>query len=235
MPNSLFGLLLFVVLLVPGFVHASLRRSMVPTRTRTSVFLETTQLVTVSLAVNALVWSVAALLRLHEWIAAHTPDVRLLLDDPRGYALADESHRLGYVVAWAMVLLAAACGLAVALARRVGPFTLIDRMFSPAIVPTPAWYVAFEERPPAGTAVVVGCQLNDGSYVQGRLDWYSTEAEETADRDLMLGRPLSVLNPAGEELAATMDRIVISARDLSRIDVWFVNEDVVAQAADTAT
>lgn len=82
MPTTLIGLLISVAFLTPGFLHAAQRRVLAPQGER-SVLMETTSVVSISLATNSIVAAVFGLLR---WqIPEHTPDIGHLLRTPSNY------------------------------------------------------------------------------------------------------------------------------------------------------
>lgn len=115
----------------------------------------------------------------------HTPEVGRLLLEGSAYA----APRLGYLLLWGFAVLILSSGLALLLGVRPGPVQAVAERFAPAIVEVSAWYHVFDEGP-EGARVYVGCDLRDGSYVGGLLEWYSTEVAETADRDLVIAEPI---------------------------------------------
>lgn len=221
MPTSVVGLLFFAALLVPGLVHLGARRTVIPYHQRLSPFMETTQLVAVSLAVNSVILAAFGAARLNQTVNDHTPDVRAILTAPRAYIVTVDDNRLMYVAGWAAALLCLACLLAFALGRRLGPLKAIDGLFVPAVATVPMWWNVFRDCAPSGTVVFVGLQLQDGGYALGRLDWFSTEPEESADRDIVIAPPITLLDPAGEPIATSAERLIYSARDIRRIDVTY--------------
>jgi hypothetical protein len=216
-PTTLGGLLLFVVLLVPGFIHYVQRRSTIPQR-ELSPLVETATLATVSIATNGVTLGAFGLLRMT--VPRHTPETRRLLLEGSRYA----GSRLGYLALWGAGLLLASCALAFALSIRPRPLRWLSEQFTPAIVDVSAWYHVFEEGPD-DASVYVGCELKDGTYFGGTLEWYSTEVAETADRDVVLAAPIT-LRPADGKPREIEDvsRLVISARELSRVYVSYVAE-----------
>ncbi len=106
---------------------------------------------------------------------------------------------------------------------RPRPIEAVAERFAPAIVDVSAWYHAFDEGP-QGATVYVGCDLRDGSYVGGLLDWYSTEVVETADRDFVIAAPITY-RPSGSNEDRTIDgfsRLILSVRDVARLYVSYV-------------
>jgi hypothetical protein len=219
-PTTTVGLLLFVGFLTPGFLHYVQRRALVPQRSL-SPLVETATLVTTSVATNAVVLLCFGLLRLAA--PGHTPDVGSLLGSgTRGdYFIGN----VPYVLGWGAGLLVLSSVLAL-LAARWGWFrSRVTDLFAPVIVDTSAWYQVFEERPegnPDGK-VYVGCDMRDGSYIAGVLAWYSTEVDETADRDFVLAPPLVRKTAEGEEDLA-FERVILSARDVLTMYVTWLDD-----------
>jgi hypothetical protein len=110
MPTTFAGLLLFILFLVPGLVHYTVRRGLAPAHVQVSALVETAQLVTVSTAVNTVVLAAFGVLRTIAPIRAHTLDLGRLLAGPSEYVLAGSNERLAYVFVWTLGFLAVACG-----------------------------------------------------------------------------------------------------------------------------
>ena len=140
MPTTLVGLLLFAGLLVPGFVHYTQRRWRVPQRSL-SPLVETANLVTVSMATNAVVLTLFGAYR--SWQPDHAPDVRRVVLDGWSYS----GDRIGYLSLWAATLLAASSGLAYLLGVRPRWIEGFSARFAPSIVDLSTWYYVFEAGP----------------------------------------------------------------------------------------
>ena len=110
--------------------------------------------------------------------------------------------------------------------RMTGRLGRVVTFLAPAIVDVSAWYRVFEESGP-GTAVYVGCDLRDGTYVGGYLDWYSTDVAETADRDFVLGAPLTTRKGGKSSELPGFQRVVLSAREVERMYVAYVKREAV--------
>ena len=221
MPTTFVGLIVFVSFLTPGFLYTAQRRVLAPQANR-SALMETTSVVAISLATNVLVVGVFGLLRILS--PTHTPDIGKLLKSDSGYWL----ENLPYVTSWALAVLAVSCATSVVLARWEAPQRLVTAVFAPIIVDSSAWSEVFATE--AGSYVHAGMELADGTYVSGRVVWFSTEVVESGDRDLVLGPPLQVRSEAGvEELK--VQRIVVAARHITRIDVTYVEESVAATSS----
>jgi len=99
------------------------------------------------------------------------------------------------------------------------------KWLSPDIVDESSWYYALADEVPKGKRTFVGLDLRDDTYISGYVDWFSTEIDEVADRDLTLvaavDAPL-VFKREGisEELDA--ERMIVSARDIVRMYVSYV-------------
>jgi hypothetical protein len=229
MPTTFIGLVLFVAFLTPGFLYTSHRRRLVP-RSADTALMETTSIVSISLVAN--VGVIVALTAARGLLPDHTPEFPRAVDYGSGYWI----ENLGYMLAWSGGALALSCLLAVGFARcepvrraarsraarwlsRWRPTRLVIGSFAPAtIIETSSWNETFAVND--YHYVYLGVQLRDGSYLSGRLVWFSTEIEETADRDLVLGAPLSLrYEGADEPVALPGERTVVSAREVVRIDM----------------
>jgi len=124
---------------------------------------------------------------------------------------------------WFVCLLTAACGLAYILGRFRPQ---IAKSISPSqIKSNSAWWEAFHQYPDA--YMYVGCLLQDDSYVAGYLKNYSSDVNETADRDLILCAPISY-RPAGSDEASPMEDVAlvtVSASQLKFLTVTYLYAD----------
>jgi hypothetical protein len=231
MPSTLSGLLIFVVVLTPGLLHYIQRRAL-SDQPQVSALVEAGTLTTVSIVTDLVAVGVFALIR---WaLPSHTPDPSALLLNGVNYA----APRLGYLILWAAALLALSCVLAILWARRPGVLATMP-IFIPALIDTSAWVYEFEAAP-EGTRVYVGCDLRDGSYIGGYLDWYNTNIEEVSDRDIALVAPITIRRTDGEVLATESGEadkekseggsqsldfgvVVLSARDIATLYVSYLN------------
>ncbi|GAA5173301.1 hypothetical protein GCM10023214_55920 [Amycolatopsis dongchuanensis] len=205
-PTTLVGLVLFLVLLVPGFAY-TLRRERLASARAVSTFRETVELAFVSVVADAVVLLLFTLVR--AIFPSWTPDVRQLLREPGRYAI----DNLTSVTLWALGLLAVAAGLA------AGAASLRRRREHAARVS--AWTMLFTEHP--GARIHVGCRLDDGSYVAGRLRTYSRSGDDVPDRDLTLTGPISYRAP-GETTTTVLPDVgaaAVSARNLTLLTVTY--------------
>lgn len=223
MPSSLAGLLIFVMLLVPGFVHHTWRRRTVPLRPD-SPLLETANLVTISLVADV---TALALFGVARWVR---PSAFL---DPADFLAAPRQFfidHLGAASRTAVGLLFLATLIAWLIAARVPPLRWVATRFDPAIVDVPAWYEVFEALD--DKYVHIGCSMKGGGYISGILAWYSTDTDETDDRSLVLAPPFRRIEADGPVDVSMVGRIVLSARDIEAMEVtylesldWETNDD----------
>jgi hypothetical protein len=217
MPSTFGGLLIFVAFLTPGFIYYIQRRRWVPQRSESSL-VETARLVSISVLTNLIAFGVFAFYRWQN--PHHAPDVSLIATTGWQYVRA----RPGYMLLWAALLVVASSIIAFGLAA-LPKLGLSLKWLSPDIVDESSWYYALADEVPKGQRTFVGLDLRDGTYISGYVDWFSTEIDEVADRDLTLvaavGAPL-VFKREGisEDLDAA--RMIVSARDIVRMYVSYV-------------
>ena len=183
-----------------------------------STLVETANLVTVSTLTNGLTLALFAVFR--AWQPDNTPDVVRIFRDGSHYT----AEQISYLATWGAGLLIVSSAFAFLLGARPEWLERFSARFAPTIVDSSAWYQVFESVPDKRT--YVGCDMRDGSYVGGFLDWYSTELEETADRDLVIAEPITYRPPDGGDDREILgfSRLVISARDIVRLYVGFVDD-----------
>lgn len=219
MPSSLPGILLFIVLLFPGYLFERRRESDLPDRIRTP-FKETLSVVFVGVVTDSVMLSFAAVFSV--WGPTWVPDPVALLINPRN-TFTDHPLRAVGLVLWTV---GGACALAyLCAARPWSDFTHErwphrHRSRSPRGPGQSAWWVLFHAKP--DHRLYVGCYLDDGSYVGGLLYSYNRAEAETADREVTLranaafplrhrsswDRPTQVLEDVGV-VAVSARRIVM--------------------------
>lgn len=234
MPTTLLGLLLFLVLLVPGFVYTVRRERRVSSRSVTALR-ELVSLAFVSVLADLAVLIAFSLLRAAA--PGWTPDVGAIVADPSSYFAGHYTE----VFVWGVGMLAAATIIAALAAgdlpRRAAcrfpvlrervPHREHDAHIS-------AWTLLFTEKP--NHAIHLGCLLTDGSYLTGRLFSFSRAAEDTEDRELTLSAPIAYRKPGETELFRLPDvhKAAVSARQLALLTVTYVPNRP-AQPAESAT
>jgi hypothetical protein len=204
MPTTLTGLLLFVVLLLPGFAYTILKERNTPT-TRRSSFRETVEIAAVSVVAG-----LVALLGLAGARAAwpgDTPDIASLLRDPGAYLETD--HVL--LAWWGIGLLALATVVSGAAGWKAG-------RRAPHVSVMSSWWRLFDEWP-GDREIHVTCMLDDGSSLRGTAYSFNNASDETGDRDLILVGPIHYALPGEEEAPYGASAACVS---VSRIVTLFV-------------
>lgn len=221
-PSDLTGLLLFVILLLPGFAYNSVRARHRPDRHLTSLR-ET--VVAVAASVAALIATGVLFAIIRALFPAVTPDVRAALFSTHAYLQAHYAQTAWWAIAFLAAAILGAIGVAEAqesqwLSRPPDPST------------QSGWWIAFDSGVNAKDEVHVGCTLDNGSYVSGRLHSYSQVAEDIPDRDLVLRAPIKV-RPRGAAEASEIDKVTlmtISARHIVTMVVTYVKPEAKPEA-----
>jgi hypothetical protein len=197
-PTTLTGLLLFVVLLLPGFAYL-VGKERHGTERSLSPFRETVAIVAASITSELVVLGLFAAIRaLWPWA---TPSPGALIVNGGVYVGGTPGHPGHYkiVAVWGVALLAAAT-LGAYLATKPGIRGLGEKLKLTGPYPhnstVSAWWILFE-RWPYGRDVQVVCMLDDGSVLRGRFGSFNTTAEDSPDRDLILRKPI-FYRPSGE-------------------------------------
>jgi hypothetical protein len=231
-PTTLTGLLLFVVLLLPGFAYL-VGKERHGTERRLSPFRETVAIVAASITSELVVLAVFSGIRAL-WPTG-TPDVGALIADGGAYLRGTPGHPGHYrvVAIWGMVLLIAAT-LGAYLATKPAARSWGEKLKLTGPYPhdstVSAWWVLFQ-RWPNGRDVQVACMLDDGSAIRGRFGSFNTSAEDSPDRDLILQEPIFYRPPGGTtEVLYDMSTVCFPAR---RIVALFVNYSEPAQQSAT--
>lgn len=227
MPTTLVGLLLFVVVLAPGFCYL-LRQEHARGARTVSPFRETVTLVVISLGCAAAIGVTFGILRI--LLPSYTPDIGAFVRDPASYARAHYAS----LAWWGLSLLIASCLLAVTLAStEIGAWTAAAirripgvRRLAPPTNPVTfhsAWWRLFHQH--TDCLIHVGCHLDDGSFVSGWLLSYAADYDETGDRELTLSAPV-FFRPAGERGGGNLEgvgAVAISARRIVSLLVSYVD------------
>jgi hypothetical protein len=189
MPTTLTGLLLFVVLLLPGFAYL-VGKERHGTERRLSPFRETVAIVAASVTSELFVLTVFAVIRTL-WPSI-TPDVGALVRNGGVYLRGSQGHHGQYadVAIWGLGLLVAAVVLAyLATSQKIRRRLEWLTGRYPHDSTVSAWWILFERW--RGTRKVeIVCMLDDGSCVRGQFGSFNTSADDSPDRDLILKKPL---------------------------------------------
>jgi hypothetical protein len=216
MPDTLFSLCALILLGMPGVIFAIQLENQQPAR-EVSPLRELATIVSVGIVCDALALLLFGIIR--AIFPSITPDVGRIERSGMQYV---KSH-FASVGWWSIALLLTACSLAYVLGR-LRP-QIANVISAPAIKSTSAWWEAFHQHP--GANVYVGCVLQDDSYVAGYLNSYSTDVNETPDRDLILCSPITY-RPTGSDEDSEMEDVAlvtISASQLKFLTVTYVCAD----------
>jgi hypothetical protein len=225
-PSDLTGVVLFIVLLWPGFAYSTIRARRRPDRQLTPLR-ETVVIIIASLTALAATGVVFGIVRAF-WPSV-TPDVRSLIFRPHAYLQTHYVSTAWWAAGFLAVAILGAIGVAVVQSsEHVAGIRGLGWLAAPPDSSTmSAWWIAFSGRDVRREQIHVGCQLDDGSYVSGRLATYSQVAEDSADRDLVLRAPISV-RPAGGARLEVIERaalMTLSARHIVTMTVTYVRRN----------
>ena len=223
LPSTLVGLLLFILLLTPGFAYVLRTERTVPSRQFTT-FRETMRVVVASifcLASTGVIFAIVQLLT-----SGVTPDVAQLIRAPARY-VRQEFIQIAW---WSLSALGIATFIGVMIAdprlatqlRSAGHHRTLRWLtgFSDTdIRMRSAWDLVFNMHADQPGRIRVGAQMDDGSYISGYLRHFSVDPEDTADRDLVLQAPLQLTTCAHETLNLSYNYCILSARRFVRLDV----------------
>ncbi|MFG2049632.1 DUF6338 family protein [Micromonospora sp. NPDC048935] len=222
MPTTVVSLLLAIVFALPGHIYHRITQRKRPERVETA-----TQEILATIFAGIVIDFVAVALLgvVAQATSLAVPDFSRMLLGPGRYT----SSHLPLVTAWSAALVGTAIGCAV-----VASLTPWDRALPKVLrqrrddrlrrtqSQQSAWWLLFHEHRDAD--IHVGCTLDDGSYVAGRLHSYSRAPVESSDRELTL-RGEILYRPAGEVDAAILhdvNAVSISARRLILMTVTYV-------------
>jgi hypothetical protein len=207
MPTTLTGLLLFVVLLLPGMTYVAIRERHTPEQRR-SPFRETATVATVSIAANAFALGIFALVRV-AWQRG-TPDVGEIVRDADSYL----NDNYAQVALWGAGVLAFSI-VSAAIAAKV----IVRRDPHPSAMSS--WWLLFrtwltemkKEEQRDDLFVRAACYLADGSVVEGTVSDFNRLTDETPDRDLILVGPIMMRDADGTRSELEHHAACVAARD----------------------
>ncbi len=231
MPTTLTALLIFVVLLLPGFAYL-VGKERYGTERHTSPFRETVAVVAASVTSEMIVLALFAIVH---WLRpSWTPNIGALIHSGSAYAAGHYQS----LATWGLFMLA----LAVA-AAYFATVPGVRRTFKrvPIVGTYPhdstvsAWWIMFDKWP-RGRDVQVGCILDDGSYVAGFLASFNNSADDSPDRDLVLKAPIQYRPPGAAELIpyASASAVSIPASRIVSTFVGYVEEPEEATSLPTS-
>jgi Family of unknown function (DUF6338) len=218
MPTTLMSLVLFVVLLLPGFVYLT-GKERGGTERHVSPFRETVTIVTASITSEIAVLILFAIAR-SVWPSA-TPDVGALIRGGSAYLRGNYRE----FAIWGAGLLACSTVLAYVAtipAVRRGMARLHLAGPYPHSSAVSAWWMLFE-RFAKGRQVHVACILDDGSSVGGSLQSFNTSADDVPERELVLGAPIMYRPPGGrKEQEYPVSGVSVAAQRIVALFVTYV-------------
>jgi Family of unknown function (DUF6338) len=234
MPTTLTGLLLFVVLLLPGFAHLVGKERYAAER-RMSPFRETVAVVVASITCELVVLVIFAGVRAR-WPSI-TPNVDALMREGNAYltgSTGQPGHFSQFVI-WGLGLLIAAVLLAY-LATLPSIRRKLKWIFGlyPHESAVSSWWVLFE-RWREGRQIEIICSLDDGSAVSGKFGSFNIAADDSPDRDLILLSPLYYTPPGEEEpVVYPVSAVCIAARSIVAMFVNYTASGVVSPSSSDA-
>ncbi|WP_326729358.1 DUF6338 family protein [Streptomyces phaeochromogenes] len=197
MPTTLTGILLFVILLLPGLTYSMVRELRSGER-RVSAFRESGAVIFGSVIAEIVVLAIFAIVRI-SW-PKNTPDIGRLIRDRGSYV---ESH-YALLASWAVSLLLLASVLA-------GITALFVKRHSSTLS---GWSMLFEYWHKDHDAHV-GCVLEDGAFIEGVVASYNLSPDDLADRDLILIQPIRYRPPGAlESQAYPAGAVCLSAKKI---------------------
>lgn len=217
MPTTLTGLLLFLALLLPGFVYTAIVRRNRP-EYRPSALHEIAAVALASVLSELVVLGGFAVVNAVR--PSWTPDVRAFIAQPSAYVA---EHYLT-VFSWAAGLLFAAGLLAAGAAAAVQKLPVHRSLVS-------SWWTLFKDWYP-DTIRTVQCELDNGSYVEGVLADWNSQAEDSPDRDLILVGPIRY-RPAGsvDYQPHPASAVCVAARNIRAMFVTY-SDDITPVSAE---
>jgi hypothetical protein len=228
LPSTLAGLLLLIASLLPGFVFLERRESRHAGRSF-SVLRETSVVVITSVVTIAVAIAVFGVVR---WLLPDaTPDTGRWIREGSAYAT---SHYLSLSV-WCASVLALASLLswwaaipptfatrAASMLPRVGPDVsawLLQRRGTGRVSQASGWTLALNAVP--NTTQWLTIYLVDGGALRGTRASHNTQIDETTDRDLVLGPPLSAKRDGEWAALHGEGTLVVSAARISFLTIRY--------------
>lgn len=214
MPTTVLGLILFVVLLAPGFM-ASVARSRSEPEVKRTPLRETASIVfhsVISLFVAAVILAI-----IRSVIPEQTPDIGALLRKPEKEFVSDHVS----LTWWSVGMFALACGIGFT----IGRVSWLRNWLTPGPVSQhSAWWLTmapgadyFSERPGSAASTettVVHCVLSEGDEVIGDLFSFSPITPENDERDIVLNAPIFIRRASGDIRRHDNGAVIISSKNI---------------------
>jgi hypothetical protein len=208
------GIGLLLLALVPGWLYLRLRERLRPQSGSTGLG-ELIEILAVGLATTGVAAFILLVVLPHGWLP--------FLLDVEAWAKGGETYLLNNVrlaAATALVILAAACAIA------YGVYSL-KRLRTPSEFRPQGsvWVHALGARP-KGTVPWVGLKLDDGRLVEGLLHSYSLTEGAPEMRDIALQPPMRVTDPGQLARPLSLNRLIVSGKQIAEIAVVHAPEAV---------
>ncbi|MGO2140015.1 MAG: DUF6338 family protein [Leucobacter sp.] len=211
-PTTITGIVILLLLLLPGFVFVTARERHQPSRKLSA--LRETSVVIAATTVSYFVPVIVAIGLALAWPGLRSTFASLL-SSPQEFG-ADHPFRLLALIA-AFTLLASSVSYFVG-SKRMARF--IPRAGGSA------WWMMFEEAKPATSdSIQVSATLSDGTIVTGSLHSWSREAADHQDRELVLGSPIWLQDSnTSEPYADDSHALSISAREIRFLSAKYFSQ-----------
>lgn len=233
MPNTFTGLVLFVLLLAPGFVFLLISERGLVAGREVSALRETAALGLSSIVFDTL--AVLLALTVAKLTAIDGPDLGRLV--AKGSTYAQDEY--GLVAGWFVAALLLACLLAACAAgvlnrtdRAAGlrthpPFSLLFRPTGGTQYVSAWWKILVDQSVHPDKSRYVSCHLDDGRRIDGWLYSVNHEAKDGPDRELVLSAPLTLADESGSETIIAGGAVTISASRMQLLAVRYLDPPVV--------
>jgi hypothetical protein len=221
-PTTVVGLLFTVVFALPGYVYHKLALRRRSERVDTAVQ-ELLSIVFVGVIINLV--AVAVLGTVTVVASPRTPNLSKILLEPAKYSAA----HLALVSWWLLAFVVLALAIAVLFGLEPWERWLPERWQRRRHERTrrvrdqqSAWWLLFHEHPTS--TIHIGCSLDDGSYVAGRLHSYSKAPVENGDRELTLSGEITYRAAEDPDAGVlpSVNAVTVSARRIVLLTVTYV-------------
>lgn len=218
-PTTLVSLVIFVVLLLPGFTFVRRQQLVNPSR-ESSAFSEIATVLFAGAVFDTLV--LALFLTSHKVFPALPPDLDEFVREPGGYTRAHYDE----IALWtAILVLLATLAAYLACTRRVR--TVVSNWSGlPPEAGQSAWWMIFDQHPDKTRHV--SCALDDGSMIRGAVYSFSRVSREHADREIVLSQPLEYRPGPGDEFEqlSGVAVVTVSSRRIVTLMVSYIDPEI---------
>jgi len=229
-PTTFNGIVLLIILLVPGFIYVLRREKHTPSR-KFSGFRETLRIIVASaFAYGALAVGVTV----GAFLSADIRQVAVALVIDSTEFQKQHALKFAIIVVGAVLVATLVCAfvggtsalkLVEQLAKRSERLAKkIETWKSDHAPISSAWWTAFELQPLAAKRISI--TLSEGTVLSGLLYSYSQDADDHPDRDVVLQAPLFIQNPEAESFKPLPGAsLIVSAREIRFLTVVYETRD----------